>query len=72
MSIQELLEAKLKSGESIQARRIAAELGTDRREITEILAHLRKLGRAVIDPAGPQRGPATRWITPRSNPEQPG
>lgn len=64
VSVQEWLEAKLNSGETVIAREAAEELGVDRREITGILSHLRNLGRAIIDPAGPQRGPSTRWVAP--------
>lgn len=65
VSIQEWLEAKLNSGAGVLAREAAEELGVDREEITGILRHLRTLGRAMIDPGGPQRGPSTRWVAGR-------
>ena len=64
VSVQEWIEERLKSGESLRSSELAEDTGLSRTEVTNILRHLRTLGRAIIDPAGPQRGPNTRWITP--------
>ncbi|MDO4761165.1 MAG: putative DNA binding domain-containing protein [Corynebacterium sp.] len=62
VSIGEWLLSQLSDGASISAAEAAEEIGVDRKEITEHLRYLRTLGRARIDPHGPQRGSATRWI----------
>lgn len=64
VSVQEWIEERLKSGESLRSSELAEDTGLSRTEVTNILRHLRTLGRAIIDPAGPQRGPNTRWIAP--------
>lgn len=61
ISIQEWIEQKLLAGESVNARQLADEAGVERQEVSDILAHLRTLGRAIIDPEGPSRGPSVRW-----------
>lgn len=64
VSIQEWVEEQLRSGEKISAREVAENMGVERSEITSILTHLRTLGRAIIDPSGPQRGANARWVSP--------
>lgn len=64
VSIQGWIEARLADGGTLTSREVAEELGVPRADITNLLAHLRDLGRAIIDPDGPQRGPATRWKAP--------
>ncbi|AKE40089.1 Putative transcriptional regulator with HTH domain [Corynebacterium camporealensis] len=63
ISVQEWIEEKLHAGEQLHASELAKETGLGRKEVTDILRHLRTLGRAQIDPSGPSRGPNTRWIT---------
>ncbi|WP_299139106.1 ATP-binding protein [uncultured Corynebacterium sp.] len=62
-SIQDWILTQLESGEAIVSRKVATELGVDRKIVTDILRHLKNMGRAKIDPTGPQRGPNTRWVT---------
>lgn len=64
ISIQEWVEGRLKAGEALVASEVAEATGLDRTDITQILRHLRTLGRAKIDPDGPSRGTGTRWIAP--------
>ena len=64
VSIQEWVEEQLRSGEKLSAREVAENMGVERSEITSILTHLRTLGRAIIDPSGPQRGANARWVSP--------
>lgn len=64
VSVQEWIEERFRGGDELTAREIAVETGMERHEITGILTHLRNLGRAVIVPTGPQRGPNTRWAAP--------
>ena len=61
-SVQDWILAQLEAGEVLSARETAEELGVDRKVITDILRHLKKMGQATIDPSGPQRGSNTRWI----------
>ena len=61
-SVQDWILAQLEAGEVLSARETAEELGVDRKMITDILRHLKKMGQATIDPSGPQRGSNTRWI----------
>ncbi|MDO5032649.1 RNA-binding domain-containing protein [Corynebacterium sp.] len=64
ISVQEWIEERLRAGEKLVTTDLAEETGLERREVTNVLRHLRTLGRAIIDPDGPQRGPRTRWIAP--------
>lgn len=64
VTVEEWIEARLKEGAALSAAEIAESLGVERKEVTEYLRHLRKLGRAKIDPSGPQRGINARWIQP--------
>lgn len=66
-SVQERIEAQLQDGNSVAAAELAERFGISRGEITNVLRHLRTLGRAQIDPAGPQRGSGTRWIATAPN-----
>lgn len=63
ISLEEWITAKLSDGHKLEAADIAAKFGIERKEATSHLAHLRSIGRARIDPDGPQRGPRTRWIS---------
>lgn len=65
VTIEEWIEAKLRDGERLLATEVAKQLGIDRKEAFAHLSHLRSLGRAMIDPGGPQRGKNTRWVAPR-------
>lgn len=62
VSIQDWIEAQLESGAALTNRDIAQAMGVEGSEVTGILRHLRMMGRAMIDPTGPQRGANTRWI----------
>ena len=62
VSIQERIEAQLQDGKTVAAAELAEQFGVSRGEITNVLRHLRALGRAQVDPAGPQRGSGTRWV----------
>jgi len=66
-SVQERIEAQLQDGNSVAAADLAERFSISRGEITNVLRHLRTLGRAQIDPAGPQRGSGTRWIATAPN-----
>lgn len=63
VSVREWVEARLADGEALQASDIATFAGISPVEAGRILRHLRSLGRARIDPTGPQRGRGTRWIS---------
>lgn len=62
VSVQEWVEAKLADGEALQSAEVAEYAGISTQQAGNILRHLRDLGRAKIDPAGPPRGRGTRWI----------
>lgn len=62
VTVQEWVEMQLREGKKLSARGIAEELGVEREMVTEILRHLRAVGRAKIDPTGPQRGPGVQWV----------
>ena len=62
VTVQEWVETQLREGAKLSARGVAQELGVEREMVTEILRHLRAIGRARIDPTGPQRGPGVQWI----------
>ena len=62
VSVEDWIVTQLNNGEVLTSRHVADELGADRKEISEIFSHLRRTGKARIDPTGPQRGPTTRWI----------
>ncbi|TQE43865.1 AAA family ATPase [Corynebacterium phoceense] len=61
-TVQDWIQTQLRAGASLTTREVADELGIDRHTVTDILRHLRTVGEARVDPSGPQRGPATRWI----------
>lgn len=62
VSVQEWIEAKLNDGEALQSAEVADYAGITAEQAGHIFRHLRDLGRAKIDPAGPPRGRGTRWI----------
>lgn len=62
VTVQEWVETQLREGKKLSARGVAEELGVEREMVTEILRHLRAVGRAKIDPKGPQRGPGVQWV----------
>ena len=62
VSVEDWIVTQLNNGSVLTSRQVADELGADRKEISEIFAHLRRMGKARIDPAGPKRGPTTKWI----------
>ncbi|SES24991.1 ATP-binding protein [Corynebacterium cystitidis] len=62
VTVQEWIETRLNSGEALSSAEVSEKTGISRQEATEHLRHLRTLGRAHIDPTGPQRGPGTKWI----------
>ena len=62
VSVQEWIEAKLNDGEALQSAEVADYAGITTEQAGHIFRHLRELGRAKIDPAGPPRGRGTRWI----------
>lgn len=64
--LEQWIRDQLRSGQSLTARDIANVMGVGRQEVTAILMQLRELGEVKIDPAGPQRGPTTRWIAEQS------
>lgn len=64
VSVQEWIEERLRSGETVTNQEIAKATGADRRDVTTLLSYLRQSGRAVKDPSGPSRGPGVRWAAP--------
>lgn len=62
VSVQEWIEAKLNDGEALQSAEVADYAGITTEQAGHIFRHLRHLGRAKIDPAGPPRGRGTRWV----------
>lgn len=65
VSVQDWIEERLRSGESVTNRDVVNATGAAPREVTGLLTYLRNSGRAVKDTEGPQRGPGVRWVAPK-------
>ena len=62
ITTEDWIIAQLQEGKELNSRDIAEELGIERARVTEVLRHLRQMGKARIKPIGPQRGPGVLWI----------
>ena len=62
VSVQEWIDAKLNDGAALRSADVAEYAGITTEQAGHIFRHLRDLGRAKIDPAGPPRGRGTRWV----------
>lgn len=62
VTTEDWIVAQLREGKALNAREVADELGVERESVSELLRHLRDLGKARIAPDSPKRGPSVRWI----------
>ncbi|MBZ8176602.1 AAA family ATPase [Corynebacterium sp. 3HC-13] len=63
ITTEDWILAQLSEGKSLNARKVAEELGVERESVSRLFRHLRDTGKAKITPDGPQRGPSVHWIS---------